>query len=142
MPQRTSKIFLVRLTANQNAFLIQKVLIAIFSRRFSQEKSRLQSRLFVSVFLRPPELTKIVLPKVLQNFQKTPKCTCWPKELNQKVSRGIYITVPPLDFFGTLRLFSKKNSPRKGPSSIFWSFATEWMFKNPRGSSLLVFSAL
>ena len=27
-----------------------------------------------------PELTK----KVLQNLQKTPKCTWWPKELNQK----------------------------------------------------------
>ena len=29
------------------------------------------------------EVTKIVLPKVLQNFKVLENCTCWPKELNQ-----------------------------------------------------------
>ena len=56
---------------------------------------------FSSVFFsRPPELTKIVLPKVLPNFQKTPKCTCWPKELNQKSfpSNIQYRTRPNLHF--------------------------------------------
>ena len=38
------------------------------SRRFSREKSRLKSWLFVSVFLHKPKVTKIVLTKVLQNF--------------------------------------------------------------------------
>ena len=111
----------------------------------------------------------MVLPKVLQNFQKTPKCTCWPKELNQKgFPRNIqYWTRPKgpsfrhcatffkknffphenppfrVHLFGTVRLFSKKTfSPTKTPPSIFWSFATEWMLKNPKGSSLSVFSAL
>ena len=63
-----------------------------------------------SVFLRPPELTKIVLPKVLQNFQK---CTSWPKELNQKsFPRNIqYRTRPNLHFrfFRHCATFSKKN---------------------------------
>ena len=54
-----------------------------FSRRFSRKESTIVMA-FRQCFLRPPELTKIVLPKVLQKFQKTPKCTCWPKELNQK----------------------------------------------------------
>ena len=97
---------------------------------------------FRQCFLRPPELTKIVLPKVLQNFQKMPKCTCWPKELNQKgFPRNIqYRTRPKGPFFrhcGTF--FIKTFFPTKGPPSIFWSFATEWMLKNPKGSSLSVF---
>ena len=94
-------------------------------------------------FLRPPELTKIVLPKVLQNFQKTPKCTCWPKELNQKgFPRNIqYRTRPKGPFFRHCATFFKKLfSPRKAPLfNFFWSFATEWMLKNPKGSSLSVF---
>ena len=96
---------------------------------------------FRQCFLRPPELTKIVLPKVRQNFQKTPKCTCWPKELNQKGFTRIiqYRTRPKGPFFGTVRLFSKLFSPRKAPLQFFWSFATEWMLKNPKGSSLSVF---
>ena len=122
-----------------------KVTGCFFSRRFSLEKSRLQSWLFVSVFLRPPELTKIVLPKGLQNFQKTPKCTCWPKELNQKgFPRNIqYRTRPKGPFFWHCAIFFKETfSTTKGPLQFFWSFATEWMLKNPKGSSLSVFSAL
>ena len=69
------------------------------------------SALFVSVFFDTPEVTKKVLPKVLQNFKKTPNCTCWPKELNQKgFPRNIqYRTRPkvPLSVFSALRLFSK-----------------------------------
>ena len=86
---------------------------------------------FFKFLLRPPELTKIVLPKVLQHFEKTPKCTCWPKELK----------IPPFRFFRHCATFFKKNPP-KGPLQAFWSFATEWMFKNPKGSSLSVFLAL
>ena len=41
----------------------------------------------------------------------------------------------PLSFFSELRLFEKKFPP-KGPPSIFWCFATEWMLKNPKGSPL------
>ena len=37
-----------------------------------------------SFFFDTPEATKIVLPNVPQNFKKTPNCTRWPKEVNQK----------------------------------------------------------
>ena len=101
---------------------------------------------FRQCFLRPTELTKIVLPKFLQNFQKTPKWTCWPKALNQKrFLRNIqYRTRPnchPSDFFRHCEtFFNKTNFPTKGsPLQFFWSFATEWMLKNPKGSSLSVF---
>ena len=98
---------------------------------------------FRQCFLRPPELTKKVLPKVLQNFQKTPKCTCWPKELNQKdFPRNIqYRTRPKGPFFRHCAIFFSKKlfSPRKAPLQFFRSFATEWMLKNPKGSSLSVY---
>ena len=79
---------------------------------------------FSSVFLRPPEVTKIVLPKVLQNFEKTPKCTWWPKELNQKGSpRNIqYRARPkgPLDFFRHFANFVQKFFSTKGsPFQVF-----------------------
>ena len=117
--------------------------MVFFSRRFSRKEPTIVMA-FHQCFLRPPELTKIVQPKVLQNFQKTPKCTCWPKDMNQK---GFLRTIqyrtrskgPPLDFFGTVRLFQKKNSPSKRPSSIVLSFTTERMLENPKGSSLSVF---
>ena len=65
---------------------------------------------FSSVFFKDqnrPELTKIVLPKVLQNLQKTPKCTWWSKELNQKgFPRNIQYRTrpkgPPFQFFSAL----------------------------------------
>ena len=98
---------------------------------------------FPACFLRPPEVTKIVVRKVLQNFEKTPNCTCWSKELNQKGFPGNiqYRTRPkgpPFDFFRHCATFFTFFPP-KGPPSIFWSFATEWMLKNPKGSSLTVF---
>ena len=39
---------------------------------------------FVSVFFDTPEVTKIVLPKVIQNFKVIHNCTRWPRELNEK----------------------------------------------------------
>ena len=97
---------------------------------------------FRHCFLRPPELTKIVLPKVLQNFQKTPKCTCWPTELNQKgLPRNIQYRMRPKGpfFRHCATFFKKKFSPRNAPLQFFWSFATEWMLKNPKWSSLCFF---
>ena len=82
----------------------------------------------VMVFLRSPELTKIVLPKVLQNFQKMPKCTCWPKELNQKgFPRNIqYQTRPKGSFFLALCVFFQKNFfPTNGPPSIVLKFCNK-----------------
>ena len=72
-----------------------------------------------------------------------PKCTCWPKELNQKgFPRNIqYRTRPKGPFFRHCATFFKKKlfSPRKAPLHFFWSFPTECMLKNPKGSSLSVF---
>ena len=62
-------------------------------------------------FFETPEVTKIVLPKVLQNFKL-------PKELNQK---------------GFPHMIQYRTRP-KGTLQIFWSFATDWMLKNPKGS--------
>ena len=69
--------------------------------------------------------------------------------------------VPPFNFFGIVRLFSKKiprvqffdvlqqwmfKKSQRGPPfqlaltfMTFWSFATEWMLKNPSGSPLQFF---
>ena len=76
---------------------------------------------FSSVFFNDqnrPELTKIVLPNVLQNLQKTPKCTWWPKELNQNgFPRNIQYRRrpkgPPFQFFLALWDFFRKNFFRK-----------------------------
>ena len=70
-------------------------------------------------FFDTPEVTKIVLPKVLQNF-KTPNCTCWPEELNQKgFPRNIeYQTRPkgPLQFFRHCEtFFPEKIVPTASP---------------------------
>ena len=73
-------------------------------------------------------------PKVLRKLKKTPNCTPSPKELNQKgFPRNIqYRTIPKSSvFFSTFpgKFFSRSVLP-----SIFWSFATEWMLRNPKGS--------
>ena len=91
---------------------------------------------FRQCFLRTPELTKIVLPKVLQNFQKTPKCTCWPKEQPKRFPAQHTI---PDETKGSIFSALCDFFPHERPPSIFWSFATEWMLKNPKGSSLSVF---
>ena len=89
-------------------------------------------------------MTRKVLPKVLQNFEKTPKCTLWPKELNQKgfpcnIQYRTRPKGPPLDFFRHCATFVQKSfSTKVSPLQFFWSFATEWMLKNPKGSFLSV----
>ena len=70
-------------------------------------------------FFDTPEETKIVLLKVIKRFMKTPNCTCWPKELNQKDL--------PLNI-------QYRTRPNGRLPSIFLSFATEWMLKNLKGS--------
>ena len=77
--------------------------------------------------LRPPEVTKIVLPKVLQNFEKTPNCTCWPKELSQKgFPRTIQYRTrprgPPFRFFLALCDFFSNFFSTKGSPFIFLEF--------------------
>ena len=61
-------------------------------------------------FFDTPEVTKLVLPKVLQNFKYMPNCTRWPKELNQKrFQRNIQYRTrlkgSPFSFFVIARLF-------------------------------------
>ena len=98
-------------------------------------------------FFDTPEVTKIVLPKGLQNFKKTPNCTRWPKKLKQKgFPRNIQHTIPddtkgspPLSFLRHCEIFFREKNSLKGPPSIFWSFATESMLKNTKGSPLSVF---
>ena len=93
-----------------------------------------------------PFRCKIVLPKVLQKFMKTPNCRCWPKELNQKGFRATYNTardqkVPLFSFFFCMaRLFFGKIFFSRGPPfNFFWSFATKWMLNSPEGSPFSVF---
>ena len=96
--------------------LVFIVRMLFFSRRFTREKSRLYSWLFVSVFKFFFRHTwsdqNSSTPKVLQNFRKPPKCTRWPKELSQKgFPRNIQYRTrpkgPPFQFFGIVRLFFK-----------------------------------
>ena len=98
---------------------------------------------FSSAFFQTTWSDQNSLPKVLQNFKNNPNCTCWPKELNQKgFPRNIQYRTRPKGlfwfFFGTVWLFCKSFFH----PSFFWSFATAWMLKNPKGSLLSVFSAL
>ena len=78
-------------------------------------------------------MTKIVLPKVLQNF-KLPLLAhrTEPKNFPRNIQYRTRQKGSPPSFFGIVRLFSEIFSP-KGPTSFFWSFATEWMLKNPKG---------
>ena len=78
---------------------------------------------FSSVFfLRPPELTKIVLPKVLQNFkfhllaQGTE-----PKSFPHNIQCRTRPKGPPFSFFGIARLFFGKICFSKvSPLHFFW----------------------
>ena len=79
---------------------------------------------FSSVFLRPPELTKIVLPKVLQNFkfhllaQGTE-----PKSFPHNIQCRTRPKDPPFQFFSALRdFFSEKNFPKGSPLQFFLLF--------------------
>ena len=103
-----------------------RIFFPIFSRRFFREKSLLWSWLFVSVFLRSPELTKIVLPKVLQNFkfhllaQGTE-----PKSFPHNIQCRTRPKGPPFQFFfGIARLFFGKKFPKGSPFQFFWRCET------------------
>ena len=124
--------------------MVLTILEVLFSRRFSREKSRLYSWLFVSVFLRPPELTKIVLPKVLQNFkfhllaQGTE-----PKSFPHNIQCRTRPKGPPFQFFSALRdFFSEKNFPQKVPLQFFWVLRQTGYRKIPKGPPFQFFSAL
>ena len=79
-------------------------------------------------------------PKVLQNFKKTPNCTRWPKELNQKgFPRNIKYRTrpksPPFQSFSALRDFfsGKMLSPKGSPFNFlefcdFQFFLALWDF--------------
>ena len=80
---------------------------------------------FFYFFFDTLEVTKIVLPKVLQNFEKTPNCTCWPKELNQKgFPRNIQyrrrLKGPPFQFFRHCETFFIKGFQFTN-TLTFWS---------------------
>ena len=117
---------------------------SLFSRRFSSK----ESTIVMAFRLRPPEVTKIVLSKVLQNFRKTSNCTCWPKELKEKGStRNILYRTrlkgSPFQFFSALRdFFRNKNSPKGPLFNFFSSFPTDWILRNHKGSPFQFFSAL
>ena len=53
-----------------------------------------------------------------------------------------YLRVLPLSTFRLCETFFSKKKFPKGPPSTFWSFPTERMLKNPKGSPLSVFLAL
>ena len=83
---------------------------------------------FSSVFfLRPPALTKIVLPKVLQNFkfhllaQGTE-----PKNFPHNIQSRTRPKGPPFSFLALRDFFSEKFFSPKCPPSIFLGFATDW----------------
>ena len=98
------------------------------------------------LFFDTPEVTKTVLPKFLQNFKKTPNCTCWPKELNQKCfpRNREYRTRPkvsPFSFFGIARFLFGKNS-QKGLLSISLEFCDRMDVEKSQRVVLSLFSAL
>ena len=76
---------------------------------------------FRQCFLRPPELTNIVLPKVLQNFkfhllaQGTE-----PKSFPRNMQCRTRPKGPPFQFFSSLRdFFSEKQIPKWSPLHFF-----------------------
>ena len=79
---------------------------------------------FCQCFFDTLEVTKTVLLKVLRNFKKTPKCTCWLKKLNQKgFPRNIQNRARPkgplFSFCSALRDFFGKKCFPKGPLHFF-----------------------
>ena len=75
---------------------------------------------FRQCFFKPPELTKIVLPKVLQSFkfhllaQGTE-----PKSFPHNIQCRTRPKVPPSQFFRHCETFSEKKFPQRVPPSIF-----------------------
>ena len=100
---------------------------------------------FRQCFLRPPELAKIVLFKVLQNFkfhllaQGTE-----PKSFPQTIQCRTRPKGPPFQFFLALRdFFSEKYfSPKGPPLSFFWVLRQTGYRKIPKGPPFQFFSAL
>ena len=99
---------------------------------------------FSLVFLRPPELAKIVLPKVLQNFkfhllaQGTE-----PKSFPHNIQCRTRPKGPPFQFFfGIARLFSEKKFPQRVPPSFIWVLRQTGYRKIPKGPPFQFFSAL
>ena len=90
---------------------------------FLEKRAEYSHGFFVSVFFDTPEVTKTVLTKVLQNFKKKPKCTCWPKELNQKGFPETCNTgrdQSPLPLFSALRdFFFGKKIPKGFPFNFY-----------------------
>ena len=78
---------------------------------------------FSSVFLRPPERTKIVLPKVLKNFKFHLMAQgTEPKSFPHNIQCRTRPKGPPFQFFSALRDFSGKKIFPKGPPFIFFGF--------------------
>ena len=100
---------------------------------------------FSSVFfLRPPELTKIVLPKVLQNFkfhllvQGTE-----PKSFPHNIQCRTRPKGPPFQFFRHCEtFFRKKIFPKGSPLQFFWVLRQPGYRKIPKGLPFQFFLAL
>ena len=94
------------------------------------------SSVSLNIFFYTTEVMKIVLPKVQQNFKKTPNCFRWPKELNQKgFARNMQYRRrpkgPPFQFFGIARLFLDNFSP-KGLFNFFGLLRQNGCWKIPK----------
>ena len=66
---------------------------------------------FRQCFFDTPEVTKLVLQKVLQNFE-APKCTYWPRELIQINTIPAETERSPFQFFRHCATFFRKNTQR------------------------------
>ena len=99
---------------------------------------------FRQCFLRPPELTKIVLPKVLQNFkfQLLARGT-EPKSFPRNIKCRTRPKGPPFQFFfGIARLFFGEKFSPKGPPSFFWVSRQTGYRKIPKGPPLNFFGVV
>ena len=83
---------------------------------------------FRQCFLRP-ELTKIVLPKVLQNFKfHLLALGTEPKSFPHNIQCRTRPKRPPFQFFRHCEtFFREKNFPQKVLPSIFLGFVTDWV---------------
>ena len=90
---------------------------------------------FRQCFLGPPELTKIVLPKILQNFkfhllaQGTE-----PKSFPYNIQCRTRPKGPPFSFFRHCEtFFGTKNFPKVSPFNFFWVLRQTGYRKIPKG---------
>ena len=88
------------------------------------------------IFLRPPELIKIVLPKVLQNF-KLPLLAqgTEPKSFPHNIQCRTRPKGPRFQFFRHCETFfrEKKFSPKGSPLQFFWVLRQTGYRKIPKG---------